>query len=127
MPRKLLFVPCRPAALTACKGEATAPADARRRAGDRRPPPSATRSRRTSTPADFAELVKTLSSDEFEGRGPGSAGEEKTVDYIHDADAAHRPAAGQRRQLVPDVPMVETTADESHDAEARPSRQAARR
>src|SRR5690606_23062298 len=32
--------------------------------------------------ADFSELVKTLSSDEFEGRAPGSAGEDKTVEYL---------------------------------------------
>jgi len=32
--------------------------------------------------ADFSELVKTLASDEFEGRGPGTPGEDKTVDYI---------------------------------------------
>src|SRR5688500_13879560 len=32
--------------------------------------------------ADFAAHVKTLASDEFEGRAPGSAGEEKTVEYL---------------------------------------------
>src|SRR3546814_6535143 len=31
---------------------------------------------------DFTELVKTLASDEFEGRGPGTPGGEKTVEYI---------------------------------------------
>ena len=31
---------------------------------------------------DFAEHVKVLASDAFEGRAPGSAGEEKTVDYL---------------------------------------------
>ncbi len=30
----------------------------------------------------LAEQVKTLSSDEFEGRGPGTAGETKTIDYV---------------------------------------------
>ena len=33
---------------------------------------------------DFAEMVKTLASDEFEGRAPGSKGEELTVNYIRD-------------------------------------------
>src|SRR3546814_8671847 len=32
------------------------------------------------TAADFAQLVKTLASDEFEGRGPGTPGGEKTVE-----------------------------------------------
>jgi Zn-dependent M28 family amino/carboxypeptidase len=60
------------------------------------------------TPADFSELVKTLASDEFEGRGPGSPGEDKSVDYIR--------ANMQRIGLLPgsgdsyyqNVPMVET-------------------
>ena len=33
-------------------------------------------------PARFLEHVRVLSSDEFEGRAPGSAGEEKTVSYL---------------------------------------------
>src|SRR3546814_16105756 len=28
------------------------------------------------------EMVKTLSSDAFEGRGPATAGEKKTIDYV---------------------------------------------
>src|SRR5262245_60304965 len=32
--------------------------------------------------ASLLARTKTLSSDEFEGRAPGSAGEQKTVDYI---------------------------------------------
>ena len=32
--------------------------------------------------ADFAAHVRTLASDEYEGRAPGSAGEEKTVEYL---------------------------------------------
>ena len=31
---------------------------------------------------DFAEHVQHLASDDFGGRGPGSAGEEKSVEYI---------------------------------------------
>src|SRR5688572_19687121 len=34
------------------------------------------------TPGDFAEHVRVLASDAFEGRAPGSAGEEKTVAYL---------------------------------------------
>jgi len=59
-------------------------------------------------------LVGTLASDAFEGRAPGSVGEDKSVDYIK--------AQYQRIGLQPGaadasyfqtVPMVETTADAS--------------
>ncbi|MEO5772724.1 MAG: M28 family metallopeptidase [Sphingomicrobium sp.] len=33
-------------------------------------------------PARFAEHIKTLGSDSFEGRAPASAGEKKTIDYL---------------------------------------------
>jgi hypothetical protein len=32
--------------------------------------------------ASILARTKILSSDEFEGRGPGTAGEQKTVDYL---------------------------------------------
>jgi Zn-dependent M28 family amino/carboxypeptidase len=35
-------------------------------------------------PARLSDIVKTLASDPFEGRAPGSAGEEKTVAYLID-------------------------------------------
>jgi len=66
------------------------------------------------TEADFMELVNTLASDEFEGRAPGSPGEDKSVNYIK--------AQYERIGLKPGapdgsyfqtVPMLETTADES--------------
>jgi len=66
------------------------------------------------TEADFMELVNTLASDEFEGRAPGSPGEDKSVNYIK--------AQYERIGLQPGaadgswfqtVPMLETTADES--------------
>jgi len=66
------------------------------------------------TESDFMALVNTLASDEFEGRAPGSPGEDKSVEYIR--------AQYERIGLVPGaadgtyfqtVPMVETTADES--------------
>ena len=34
------------------------------------------------SPAHLSEVVKTLSSDAFEGRGPATAGETKTIDYV---------------------------------------------
>ena len=33
---------------------------------------------------DMLAAIKTLSSDEFEGRGPSSPGEEKTINYLRD-------------------------------------------
>nr|MBP6597572.1 M20/M25/M40 family metallo-hydrolase [Arenimonas sp.] len=62
---------------------------------------------------DFAVHVRTLASDEFGGRAPGSDGEQKTADYLV--------AQFQRLGLQPangdswfqDVPMVETTMDEA--------------
>ena len=39
--------------------------------------------------------IKTLSSDEFEGRAPGSKGEELTVKYLEDAVQEDRTSAWQ--------------------------------
>ena len=67
------------ALLAACKpSEPAAPAAQAPAA-----PPAATHAFNADiNEADYAELVKTLASDEFEGRGPGTVGEDKTVDYI---------------------------------------------
>ena len=61
--------------------------------------------------ADFAEMVKALASDEFEGRGPGSAGEEKTVEYLKAQMKRIGLKPGNGDSFFQDVPMVETTAD----------------
>jgi len=63
--------------------------------------------------ADFGELVKQLSSDAFEGRGPGTAGEQKTVEYIRDQMQRIGLQPGNGDSWFQDVPMVETTADEN--------------
>lgn len=62
---------------------------------------------------DFAQHVKVLASDEFEGRAPGSPGEEKTVQYLEAQfkRMGLKPGAGD--SYFQTVPMVETTADES--------------
>jgi len=65
------------------------------------------------TGADFAELVRTLASDEFEGRGPGSAGEERTVEYIRAQMQRIGLQPGNGDSFFQEVPMVETTADPS--------------
>ena len=63
--------------------------------------------------ADFAEHVEHLASDDFGGRGPGSAGEDKTVDYIKSQFARIGLQPGNGGDWFQTVPMVETTADES--------------
>ena len=62
---------------------------------------------------DFAEHVRHLASDDFGGRGPGSAGEEKTVEYIKAQFARIGLQPGNGSDWFQTVPMVETTADES--------------
>ena len=62
---------------------------------------------------DFAELVKTLASDEFEGRAPGTAGEDKTVEYIKAQFERIGLKPGNGSDWFQTVPMQETTADES--------------
>ena len=61
--------------------------------------------------ADYAELVKTLASDEFEGRGPGTAGEDKTVDYIKAQFERLGLQPGNNGDWFQTVPMVVTEAD----------------
>ncbi|HEU0305382.1 MAG TPA: M28 family metallopeptidase [Lysobacter sp.] len=65
------------------------------------------------TAGDFARHVRTLASDEFEGRAPGSAGEEKSVAYIEAQfkRLGLKPANGD--SYFQTVPMVETVADEN--------------
>ena len=110
MPRKLMLVLAATAALAACKQEPEAPAAA---------PAAATPSAATHaftadiTEGDFADMVKTLSSDEFEGRAPGSAGEEKTATYLEAQMKRIGLQPGNNGSYFQDVPMVETTADES--------------
>ncbi|HEY0504880.1 MAG TPA: M28 family metallopeptidase, partial [Lysobacter sp.] len=63
--------------------------------------------------ADFVQHVKTLASDEFEGRAPGSVGEEKSVAYIEAQFKRLGLEPGNGDSYFQTVPMVETTADES--------------
>src|SRR3546814_11580120 len=76
----------------------------------RRPP----RSTRTDTlfpyTTLFRSVTKELSSDAYEGRAPGTAGEEKTVAYIIKKyeEAGLKP--GNNGEWTQDVPLVEITA-----------------
>ncbi len=60
-------------------------------------------------PARLSDAVKTLASDSFEGRAPGSPGEEKTVAYLIDQfrKLGLQPA-GERGGWTQSVPLVHT-------------------
>lgn len=56
------------------------------------------------------DVVKELSLDSYEGRTPGSAGEEKTVAYLIDKFKAAGLEPGNKGGWTQDVPLVEITA-----------------
>jgi Zn-dependent M28 family amino/carboxypeptidase len=62
---------------------------------------------------DFEEHVRTLASDAFGGRGPGTPGEDASIDYIKTQFARIGLQPGNGSDWFQTVPMVETTADES--------------
>ncbi|MDY0022895.1 M28 family metallopeptidase [Arenimonas caeni] len=62
---------------------------------------------------DFAAHVKVLSSDEFGGRAPGTAGEQMTADYLVAQFQRLGLKPGNGDSWFQDVAMVETTADET--------------
>lgn len=110
MPRKLLLCLAASAALVACKGEQAAPVTAAP------PAPAPTQAPTHAFDAqinagDFGELVKQLASDAFEGRAPGTQGEELTVNYIRDQMQRIGLQPGNGDSWFQDVPMTETTAD----------------
>ena len=59
--------------------------------------------------AGMKEMTRVLSSDAFEGRAPGSSGEEKTVAYIIERFKAAGLQPGNKGSWVQDVPLVEIT------------------
>ena len=65
------------------------------------------------TAGDFAAHVQELASDTFAGRGPGTVGEDRTVDYIKAQFARIGLQPGNGGDWFQTVPMLETTADES--------------
>ena len=56
------------------------------------------------------DVTKELSSDAYEGRAPGTAGEEKTVAYLIKQFEAAGLKPGNNGQWTQDVPLVEITA-----------------
>jgi Zn-dependent M28 family amino/carboxypeptidase len=61
------------------------------------------------TAEDFAAHVQTLASDEFEGRGPGTAGERKTTAYLVEQLQRMGAKPGNGDSWFQAVPMVEIT------------------
>ncbi len=57
------------------------------------------------------DVVRTLSSDAFDGRAPSTVGEEKTVPYIIERFKAAGLQPGNKGSWVQDVPTVELTGD----------------
>lgn len=62
---------------------------------------------------DLLAAVKTLSSDAFEGRGPSSPGEEKTINYLRDEFIRMGLKPGNGESFLQEVPLVALTADPS--------------
>lgn len=109
--RGLLLALAATAALSACQRDAAPPAEP---AASATPAPAAAHAFQDAIDAgDFAEHVKTLASDAFEGRGPGSPGEEKTVEYVKAQFERIGLKPGNGDSWFQTVPMMETTADES--------------
>ncbi|MFK7844259.1 MAG: M28 family metallopeptidase [Rhodothermales bacterium] len=59
---------------------------------------------------EFTEDIKVLASDEFEGRGPSSAGEEKTVNYLAERFSSLGLEPGNGDSYFQQVPLVNITA-----------------
>ncbi|GAB3100053.1 M28 family metallopeptidase [Lysobacter terrae] len=62
---------------------------------------------------DFAQHVRTLASDAFEGRAPGSVGEDRSVGYIEAQFKRLGLKPGNGDSYFQTVPMVETIAEEN--------------
>ena len=79
----------------------------------------------SSTPAisesTLKEITRTLSSDEFEGRAPGTPGEEKTIAYLVARFEQAGLQPGNKGSWVQDVPLVEITADNFEPLQVRTS------
>ena len=76
---------------------------------------SATRSATTAhiDAARVADIVKVLASDEFEGRAPGTPGEDKTVAYLVDRFAAlGLEPGGENGGWTQSVPLIHTQVQE---------------
>ena len=108
-PKVLLLTLAATAALTACKPDAEAPAAL----AVETPAQPGFAFKDAITPDDFAEHVRVLASDEFEGRAPGTPGEDKTVEYLKAQFQRIGLKPGNGDSYFQTVPMMETTANEA--------------
>ncbi len=61
----------------------------------------------------ISEITRTLASDEFEGRAPGTAGEERTIAYlVEQLEAAGLEPAGENGGWTQTVPLIRTQIGE---------------
>ncbi|MCK5410663.1 MAG: hypothetical protein KAJ67_01145, partial [Gemmatimonadetes bacterium] len=60
----------------------------------------------------LAADIRILASDEFEGRGPATPGEEKTIAYLREEFAAIGLRPGNGDSWFQNVPMIAITAEE---------------
>jgi Zn-dependent M28 family amino/carboxypeptidase len=63
------------------------------------------------TAVDFARHLKTISSDEYEGRKPGTLGERLTINYLIEQFKAMGLEPGNKGDWVQSVPAVSTTLE----------------
>ncbi|HEY7119081.1 MAG TPA: M28 family peptidase [Tepidisphaeraceae bacterium] len=110
---RLLFVGFAAAVIGACGAKHTgSPHDAAGQAADA---PEALDAGRSITAEGMLEPIRTLSSDEFEGRAPGTDGEARTVAYLIERFKSMGLAPGNPLDgsYVQDVPLVGFTAQPS--------------
>lgn len=70
--------------------------------------------RAATDPGRLSEIVKTLASDEFEGRAPGSPGETKTVDYlVAQFKALGLEPGGPKGSYVQETPLLKTQVSQT--------------
>jgi Zn-dependent M28 family amino/carboxypeptidase len=77
------------------------------------PPTPDTDARRLSVEADMHRHIAVLASDEFEGRAPATAGEEKTIAYLQREFAALELEPGNGDSWFQEVPVTSVTVDPS--------------
>ena len=116
-PRKVLLLSLMACALCACQSgdDSSAPAAARVIRGpaaiatSATPPPMAVALAPQISDADFLQFDKTLSSDAFGGRKPGSRGEVLTIRYLVDEFRRMHLTPGNHGYWLQSVPFVTTT------------------
>ena len=64
----------------------------------------------------MSDITRTLASDAFQGRAPGTAGEDKTIPYlIEQFKAAGLEPAGENGGWTQTVPMIRTQLNAPHN------------